>query len=80
MKITKAYLRQLIKEQLDESTNPKDAILGAFMDKGMSTQDMVNVLNAIADLNLSNQELKQIALDISYEREASGDGSVMMNP
>jgi len=80
MKITKAYLKQLIKEQLDESMNPKDAILGAFMDKGMSTQDMVNVLNAIADLNLSNQELKQIALDISNEREASGDGSVMMNP
>jgi len=80
MKLTKAYLKQLIKEQLDESTNPKDAILGAFMDKGMSTRDMVNVLNAIADLNLSNQELKQIALDISSEREASGDGSVMMNP
>lgn len=79
MKITKAYLKQLIKEQLDESMNPKDMILAAFMDKGMSTENMVIVLNAIADLGLSNQELKQIASDLSYERTASGDGSAMIN-
>jgi len=78
MKITKAYLKQLIKEEIGGSMDPKNAILGAF--EGVPTERMVIALNAIADLGLSNQELKQIAVDLSYEREASGDGSVMMNP
>ena len=78
MKLTKAYLKQLIKEELNESMmDPKNVILGAF--EGVPPERMVIALNAIADLGLSNQELKQIAVDLSYERTASGDGSVMMD-
>ena len=67
MKITKAYLKQLIKEQLDGGMNPKDKILAAFMDKGMSTRYMVEVLNAIVNLNLSNEQLSKVVQDITNE-------------
>ncbi len=80
MKITRAYLKQLIKEEMSEGMTPKDAILGAFSDKGMSTENMVNVLHAIADLNISNQELRQIATNLSQEVASSDDGSVTINP
>ena len=80
MKLTKAYLKQLIKEQLDEGMNPKDMILAAFMDKGMSTRYMVEVLNAIVNLNLSNEQLSKVVQDITNEVASSGDGSVMVNP
>ena len=78
MKITQKRLRQLIKEELEEmqgGMDPRNAIIGAF--EGIPTEKMVIALNAIADLDLSSMELKQIALDLSQEVSA-GDGSVMM--
>tara|TARA_Y100000114_G_scaffold134866_1_gene135310 strand:+ start:124 stop:363 length:240 start_codon:yes stop_codon:yes gene_type:complete len=78
MKITQKRLRQLIKEELDAMSggmDPRNAIIGAF--EGIPTEKMVIALNAIADLDLSSMELKQIALDLSQEVSA-GDGSVMM--
>lgn len=80
MKITRAYLKQLIKEEMSEGMTPKDAILGAFSDKGMSTENMVNVLHAIANLNLSSIELNKAVQEIANEVSSSGDGSVLVNP
>ena len=78
MKITKRQLKRIIKEEIEAYSggiDPRNAIIGAF--EGIPTEKMVIALNAIADLGLSSVELKQIALDLSYE-VSSGDGSVML--
>lgn len=79
MRLTKATLKRLIKEELEgireSELNPKDEILGAFLRHKIPPQEIGIILHTIADAISDKMQLKQIANEITNET-ATGDGSI----